>query len=59
MSIKTRLPWRMEFARQLLMGETPKTALAWLYRQKLPILGFKFFNSAEADLVCVAAISNR
>jgi hypothetical protein len=46
MSVKTRLTWRMEFARQLLMGETPKTALAWLYIQKLPILGFKFFESA-------------
>jgi|GEM_PF-2377239 len=23
MSVKTHLPWRIEFARQLLMGETP------------------------------------
>ncbi|MCL6752168.1 hypothetical protein KBT16_14840 [Nostoc sp. CCCryo 231-06] len=27
MSVKTHLPWRIEFARQLLMGETPRRSL--------------------------------
>jgi hypothetical protein len=45
MSVKTHLPWRMEFA---------------AIQTKPTCVGFKFFESAHhPDFVCVAAISNR
>ncbi|MEH2094563.1 hypothetical protein CDG77_12620 [Nostoc sp. 'Peltigera membranacea cyanobiont' 213] len=33
---ESKYTWRLEIARQLLMGETPKTALAWLYKPSPP-----------------------
>ncbi|WP_334970534.1 hypothetical protein [Nostoc sp.] len=41
MSVKTRLPWRMEFARQL-----PQDRTGLVIQTKPTQVGFKFFESA-------------